>query len=85
MSSNFSHAHSSLSKCFYFLQSGVYDTKYLDHIRKFHSIEDAGTAWFRGQRGGGHVDVERGVWLSASANLGWVIDHYVVVYNAIVP
>ena len=51
----------------------------------FHSIEDAGAAWFCGQRGGGHVDAERGVWLSASANLGWVIDHYVVVYNAIVP
>ena len=38
MSSNLSHAHSSLSKCFYFLQSGVYDTEYLDYIRKFLSL-----------------------------------------------
>ncbi|KAJ3515852.1 hypothetical protein NLJ89_g1495 [Agrocybe chaxingu] len=82
---------------------GVYDTEYLDYIRKLlsllpkygmtafvsmhqdvwsrycggsgapawtlevvgfdlHAIEDAGAAWLHGQRGGGHVEAERGLW-----------------------
>ncbi|KAF8953065.1 glycoside hydrolase family 5 protein [Flammula alnicola] len=27
-----------------------------------HAIEDAGAAWLHGQRGGGHVEAERGLW-----------------------
>ena len=27
-----------------------------------HTIEDAGAAWLRGQRGGGHVDAEKSLW-----------------------
>ena len=27
-----------------------------------HAIEDAGAAWLRGQRGGGHVDAEKSLW-----------------------
>ncbi|KAF9477640.1 glycoside hydrolase [Pholiota conissans] len=27
-----------------------------------HAIEDTGAAWLHGQRGGGHVDAERGLW-----------------------
>ena len=102
MSYNLSHAHP-LSLIVLFSRSGVYDTEYLDYIRKFlsllpqygmtafvsmhhdvwsrycggtgapawtlevvgfdlHTIEDAGAAWLQGQRGGGHVDAERGLW-----------------------
>ncbi|KAJ3504947.1 hypothetical protein NLJ89_g7671 [Agrocybe chaxingu] len=27
-----------------------------------HAVEDAGAAWLHGQRGGGHVEAERGLW-----------------------
>ncbi|KAF8952007.1 hypothetical protein BDZ97DRAFT_1881603 [Flammula alnicola] len=27
-----------------------------------HAVEDAGAAWLLGQRGGGHVEAERGLW-----------------------
>lgn len=27
-----------------------------------HKLEDAGAAWLRGVRGGGHVEEERGIW-----------------------
>ncbi|KJA23943.1 glycoside hydrolase family 5 protein [Hypholoma sublateritium FD-334 SS-4] len=47
-----------------------------------HAIEDAGAAWLHGQRGGGHVEAERGLWpcgyqkLSAAtmATLFWAGD-----------
>lgn len=101
-------SHISLSKLF--SQSGIYDTEYLDYIRKFlsllpqygmtalvsmhqdvwsrycggsgapawtlevvgfdlHAIEDAGAAWLQGQRGGGQVGAEKGLWSSGYQKL----------------
>lgn len=41
-----------------------------------HALEDSGSAWLKGVRGGGHVEAERGVWPCgyqklAAATLAW--------------
>jgi hypothetical protein len=93
----------SLFKNLTFSSRGIYDTQYLEYIRKFlsmlpaygltafvsmhqdvwsrysggsgapawtlemvgfdlNALEETGSAWLNGQRGGGHTEEERGVW-----------------------
>ena len=109
---------------FLFSQRGVYDTEYLDYIRKLlsllpqygmtafvsmhqdvwsrycggtgapawtlevvgfdlHAIEDACAAWLQGQRGGGHVEAERGLWPCGYQKLSASTMRYLNLYSSL--